>query len=153
MKGNIMNITKQSQPDTPTNPNAGFPPAPPRASTEQPFKSKGKGVRRSSSPKQAEIHADALQNALNNKSTMNYETIINGFVKMGIPLNEIFPRENVFTFKAWKALGRIVKKGQHGVKVLTFVKCEKIDEKTGNVSTYTRTWTTTVFHVSQTEEI
>jgi hypothetical protein len=39
----------------------------------------------------------------------------------GIPESEIKPRENVFTFHAWKALDRSVKRGEHGVKVVTFI--------------------------------
>lgn len=78
---------------------------------------------------------------------------------MGIAETEILPRENVFTFKAWKALGRSVKKGEHGVRVITYVRCKsktgETDERTGEEKTtaYRRPWTTTVFHVSQTEAL
>ena len=39
----------------------------------------------------------------------------------GIPEADIKPRENVFTFDAWRALGRSVKRGEHGVRVVTFI--------------------------------
>lgn len=98
-----------------------------------------------------QIAGEALHNAITNESTMNYETIIEGFMEMGIPAEEITPRENVFTFNAWKALGRVVKKGEHGVQVLTFIQCEKKPEKEGDDPIrYKRQKTTTVFHISQT---
>ncbi|MDR0529490.1 MAG: ArdC family protein [Zoogloeaceae bacterium] len=49
--------------------------------------------------------------------------------------------------------GRSVKKGEHGVKVVTFVPCEKTDKETGEVSKFTKSHITTVFHISQTQEI
>jgi antirestriction protein ArdC len=61
----------------------------------------------------------------------------------------------VFTFNAWKALGRSVKRGQHGVKVVTWIDCTATtrDPQTGEEKTegYRRPHTTTVFHISQTE--
>lgn len=92
-------------------------------------------------------------------STMNYHSIIAGFMEKGIPAEEITPRENVLTFWAWQAVGRKVKKGEHGVKCVTFIdaikETDKVDEKTGDKvrRSYSRPWTTTVFHISQTEPI
>jgi hypothetical protein len=92
--------------------------------------------------------AEALERARDNTSHTNYPAIYAGFAAKGIAEADIKPRENVFTFQAWKALGRSVKKGEHGVKVTTFV--EKKDRETDKVvSRYPRT--TTVFHISQTE--
>lgn len=90
---------------------------------------------------------EALNRAKNNLSMANYRSIIEGFLEKGISAEDIKPRENVFTFNAWKAQGRVVKKGEHGVKVVSFVS----SEKDGKVSKYPRT--TTVFHISQTEEV
>lgn len=87
----------------------------------------------------------ALNRAVSNMSMANYPVIFEGLMEKGISADDIIPRENVFTFPAWKALGRIVKKGEHGVKVVTFIS----NEKTGK--TFPRT--TTVFHISQTEEL
>jgi hypothetical protein len=150
MKGSIMNTITQSQPETQNQPHAVFPPAPPRASTEQDFESKGrtKGRRRLSS-----VQAEALHNAINNFSHANYITIFQGFMAKGIAFDDIHPRENVFTFNAWKALSRTVRKGEHGVRILTFVPCEKKDKETGKTSKFLRPKSTTVFHVSQTEEL
>ena len=105
-----------------------------------------------------EKQQEALHNALYGRSWSNYPAIIEGFTAKGIPEQDILPRENVFTFNAWKALGRRVRKGEHGVKVSTWIPTEhKAEEKredgTVEVKTITtrRPWTTTVFHVSQTE--
>lgn len=100
-----------------------------------------------------EIQAQALANAVTRESTMNYEAIFDGFAAKGIDLDDILPRENVFTFDAWKALGRVVKKGEHGVKVVTFIPCTKTDKETGEITSYRRPKTTTVFHVSQTKTL
>ena len=72
---------------------------------------------------------------------------------MGIPESEIKPRENVFTFDAWKALGRVVRRGEHGVKVVTFIECRKEGKDTGAKESFRRPWRTTVFHVSQAEPL
>ena len=94
----------------------------------------------------------ALTNAKNSKSFVNYDAIFNGFMEMGIAPDAISPRENVYTFNAWKALGRIVSRGQHGVKVVTFVVGKKVADD-GTYTTFKMPRTTTVFHVSQTEEL
>lgn len=99
--------------------------------------------------KQAAIHAEALTRAKTGQSMTNYPDIFRGFLEKGIPVEEIKPRENVLTFNAWKALGRTVKKGEHGVKVFTFVKAT--NKETGEE--YSRPHATTVFHVSQTNPL
>jgi len=89
------------------------------------------------------------------QSLTNFPAIFQGFAAKGIPECEIKPRENVFTFDAWKALGRVVRRGEHGVKVVTFIDCrsKQVDEDTGERKVIRRPWTTTVFHVSQTEAL
>ena len=91
--------------------------------------------------------AEALQRATNNSSFANYPAIVQGFIEKGIPPEQIRPRENVFTFNAWKQLSRSVKKGEHGVKIVTWIPCEKDGEK------FVRPKTATVFHISQTQEL
>lgn len=93
--------------------------------------------------------AEALQRATIGQSFANYGAIFAGFQKMGIPEPEIKPRENVFTFKAWLALGRVVDKGQHGVRICTWI--DTTDKATGE--TKKRPKATTVFHISQTKPI
>lgn len=104
-----------------------------------------------------ELQAQALANATQSQSWSNYPAIFAGFAEKGIPESEIKPRENVFTFHAWKALGRSVKKGEHGVKIVTWVNIApaKPDPVTGEQDARKmggrKPPTTTVFHVSQTE--
>lgn len=103
-----------------------------------------------------ERQAEALYRARSNQSLINYPAIISGFVAKGIPADDIRPRENVFTFQAWKALGRVVRKGEHGVKVCTWIETEREKKKsdgTVEIVEGKMPWTTTVFHVSQTEPI
>ena len=86
---------------------------------------------------------EALTRAQTGHSMANYAQILHGFSAKGIA--DIRPRENVFTYAAWQALGRQVMKGQTGVKVQTWITTEKDGEKR------TMPKTTTVFHISQTE--
>jgi hypothetical protein len=99
-------------------------------------------------------NSEALSRATTGLSMSNYPTIYGGFMEKGIPESEIKPRENVFTYNAWRALGRQVRRGEHGVKVLTFIDCQKRDEETGQLKErFRRPFSTTVFHISQTDEV
>ena len=103
----------------------------------------------------SESRQEALRRAVSGQSFSNFPAIFQGFAAKGIPESEIKPRENVFTFNAWKALGRVVRRGEHGVKVTTFIdsKSKEIDQDTGESKTIRRPWITTVFHISQTEPL
>lgn len=100
---------------------------------------------------------EALERAISSQAFTNIPLIFQGFLAKGLPESEIKPRENVFTFHAWKALGRIVRKGEHGIQVLTFKSCTKKKKEDGTgeekVETYSLPWSTTVFHISQTEPL
>lgn len=100
-----------------------------------------------------EIQHEALAKACNGQSFVNYPAIYDGFQEKGIAPDDIIPRQNVFTYHAWLALGRQVKKGEHGVKVCTYVPMTKTDKQTGEVEAFKRPKMTTVFHISQTEVI
>ena len=100
---------------------------------------------------QSQHAAEALTNATTGQSVSNYPAIFQGFMEKGIPADEIQPRVNVFTFHAWRALGRSVRKGEHGVKVVTWVPMTKQTETGEPESIGRRPKTTTVFHVSQTD--
>jgi len=102
-----------------------------------------------------ESQLESLKRAVQGQSFSNFPAIFQGFAAKGIPEAEIRPRENVFTFEAWKALGRYVRKGEHGVRIVTFIesKSKEIDQDTGERKIIRRPWTTTVFHISQTEPI
>lgn len=102
----------------------------------------------------AELAQDALNRATQGQSVANYAAIYHGFAEKGIAADQIIPRQNVLTFHAWRALGRTVKKGEHGVKVFTFVPMTKKDAATGeSVSIGKKARNTTVFHISQTEPV
>jgi hypothetical protein len=105
--------------------------------------------------KATEQRQEALSRAVSGQSFSNFPAIFQGFATKGIPESEIKPRENVFTFDAWKALGRYVRKGEHGVKVVTFIETlsKATDPDTGERKLIRRPWTTTVFHISQTEPL
>jgi hypothetical protein len=70
---------------------------------------------------------EALDRAISSASFTNYPAIYQGFLAKGIREDEIKPRENVFTFNAWKAKGRSVRKGEHGIKVVTFIECSGVE--------------------------
>ena len=106
--------------------------------------------------KTIETPAQALQRIENSDNTANYEAIIAAFTARGIPAEEIIPRENVLTYKAWLAAGRQVQRrpanvlqGQWGVKIPTI---EEITCRKTNKPKKVRTFAT-VFHISQTDEI
>lgn len=95
---------------------------------------------------------EALGRAVNGQSWLNYATIIDGFTAKGIAADDILPRVNVFTYRAWQAKGRQVRKGEHGVKVLTWVPMTKKDDDTGESKPIGRKpRNATVFHISQTD--
>ena len=100
-----------------------------------------------------DLCTEALQRALQNTAMANYPQIFAGFLAKGIPEADILPRKNIFTFNAWRALGRHVKKGEHGVHVVTWLPVpDKIDAETGEVTKGgARPKGATVFHISQTE--
>jgi hypothetical protein len=112
-----------------------------------------------------EIQHEALSRAAQGQSFTNWPAIFAGFTAKGIPESEIKPRENVFTYHAWRALGRQVRRGEHGVKVVTFVSTVGKEDKDGVATNDAdgtdkpkrgatrRPWTATVFHVSQTDPI
>lgn len=106
--------------------------------------------------KRDEMEQQALAKAVSGQSLSNYPAIIAGFLEKGIPESEIKPRENVFTYNAWKALGRQVRRGEHGVRVGTYVPMERTQERPDGTSEtvhFKRSRLTTVFHVSQTEPV
>ena len=111
-----------------------------------------------------QMQQEALSRAASGQSWSNYGPIFAGFMAKGIPESDIRPRENVFTYHAWRALGRQVRRGEHGVKVVTFISIDgdsaapPASESTQPDATPQqrkargrRPWCATVFHVSQTD--
>jgi len=93
---------------------------------------------------------ESLNRAKYGQSAANYAAIFAGFEAKGIPASDILPRENVFTFNAWRAQGRSVRKGEHGVKCFTWIPTTKT-KADGTKSDGKICRTVTVFHVSQTD--
>jgi hypothetical protein len=89
---------------------------------------------------------EALHRAVSGDSMLNYQVIIAGMMSKGIEPQDIKPRINVLTLRAWNAKGRKVKKGEKGVNCITWIVC---DDKEGG--TYKRMKSVSVFHISQTE--
>lgn len=102
--------------------------------------------------KNTAMYQEALTRAVTGQSVANYAAIFEGFALKGIPADQIQPRENILTFAAWKALGYHVRRGEHGVKIVTIIKTEKKNKKTGEMEAASYPWKTTVFHVSQVEK-
>jgi len=99
------------------------------------------------------MQEEALSRAVGSQALTNYATIYQEFGARGIPEEAIQPRINVFTFHAWKALGRSVKRGEHGVRVVTWipVPAKIADDWTETRKAGKRCKIAYVFHVSQTE--
>lgn len=97
--------------------------------------------------KTADYAQEALARARSGDVNSNYGPIFEGFLAKGLRLDDIRPRENVLTFNAWKALGRVVRRDEKGVSIVTWIETEKDGQRTR------RPKTTTVFHVSQTKPL
>ena len=104
----------------------------------------------------SEKQNEALSRAVSGQSTRNYMLIITTLEKKGIAPEDIKLRENIFTYNAWKALGRQVRKGEHGVKITTFIQGKK-KPKTADPNEkpeyFNKPWTTSVFHITQTDKL
>ena len=97
---------------------------------------------------------EALDRIQQNPSESNYAAVIAGFAERGILAEDIHPKENVFTFNAWKAKGRRVKKGEHAVKILTWVPVNsKKSDGDEAKTTKLRPSRCALFHISQTQAI
>jgi hypothetical protein len=103
-------------------------------------------------PRATKEQRAAMRRTLSGGSLANLEAIYTGFIEKGIDEDDIEPRVNVLTFAAWQALGRVVKKGEHGVKVTTWInaKGKEADEESESFRFPRKT---TVFHISQTKEL
>ena len=120
----------------------------------------GSHKRRKRTPQErAELAHEALSRAQSSNSWTNYPAIFAGFQAMGIPPADVVPRENVLTYHAWRAKGRQVKRGEHGVKVCSWYaipdrKDTKDTENPGSKpAKKVRPVKATVFHISQTKPI
>jgi len=95
----------------------------------------------------AAIQAAALERAQNGKVCTNDLLIIAAYAAKGI---DAYPRIDVFTFNAWKALHRHVRKDEHGVHIATYAHKETI-KPDGTTEDHSFPASAVVFHVSQTD--
>ena len=95
-----------------------------------------------------ERNQESLGRARSGNSLSNYPAIFAGFMARGIAEADIKPRENVFTFNAWQALGKSVKKGEHGIRVISWVHGSKKGDD-GQEHGFSFPKSSTVFHISQ----
>lgn len=82
----------------------------------------------------------------------NDVAVVMHFANCGVEPENITPRENVLTYRAWLALGRQVAKGATGFKFSVWIPCKptKRQRDTGDDTPKLRRKATTVFHLSQT---
>jgi hypothetical protein len=81
------------------------------------------------------MQQESLSRAVAGQSLTNWPAIIQGFLAKGIPEHDIRPQENVFTYHAWRALGWQVRRGEHGVKAVTFVAVKDSKEDVDGIAT------------------
>jgi hypothetical protein len=97
-------------------------------------------------PAQMQKCQEALNRASNPRSILNMAMVVEAALAAGI--TDAIPGENVLTFNAWKAKGRVVAKGQKALcKLPVFYTKENADGETEK-----RMGTSAVFHISQTVE-
>ena len=97
---------------------------------------------------------EALGRARSRMPSKNDQLAIMAFSARGIALDDIEtigPNQNVFTYPAWQALGRQVRKGERGVKLAVFGETVRENKETGKRETVRFRRAASVFHVSQTD--
>lgn len=99
------------------------------------------------------MQTEALERATQGASAANLPTIYEEFTARGIPEDDIEPRVNILTYHAWRALGRVVKRGEKGVRVLTWVPMTKKNSEGEAEPIGKKPRAATVFHISQTTEL
>jgi hypothetical protein len=94
----------------------------------------------------------ALARASNPQSMINMATVIEAAARRG--LADARPGENVLTFNAWKARGRVVIKGEKALCSLPVIGSRDVrDPATGETETRKMAFKAAVFHVSQTKPL
>lgn len=63
------------------------------------------------------------------------------------------PYLDVFTFNRWRAQGRTVRRGEHGIKLPVIVSGQKTDDRTGETETFRMRRTSAVFCRCQTDAL
>ena len=74
-------------------------------------------------------------------------------VKAGLAECDCEPYADVFTFARWRAQGRVVRKGEHGIRLPVIVRGEKRDAETGEVHGFSMRRASFVFCRCQTDAL
>ena len=96
--------------------------------------------------KSEQTQSEALERAQSGGSFRNDAIVRNEFLRRGIKAS---PRQDVFTYAAWLAQGRQVRRGEHGVKLLTWIPIPAKNAEAGRARIRPRS--VSVFHRSQTD--
>lgn len=112
-----------------------------KAGKQDPIRTAARHARRE------ELARESLSRAASGQTMSNFPEIFEGFAARGIPMADIRPRENVFTFNAWRALRRHVRRGEKGVRITTWI---PVKTPTGEPNGL-RPMPAYVFHISQTD--
>ena len=108
------------------------------------------GSRRRTPAEREADDREALDRARQGFSPANDAIVVGAFADRGIA--DVQPRENVLTYKAWRAAGRQVRRGQKGVRITTYAPVTEPDPQTGADRVVgRRPVSAVVFHVSQTD--
>jgi protein-L-isoaspartate O-methyltransferase len=114
-------------------------------------------TRRRGKSSSTESPADALARIEASQNASNYPAIVSAFAARGIPAEQVLPRENVFTYRAWQAKGRQVKRGEKSVKIDVWIEYEKKPGEGAPAASPAEKCrarrSVAVFHISQTEAI
>ena len=89
----------------------------------------------------------ALERAQDGRVCANDLLIIATYAARGI---DAHPRVDVFTFAAWKALHRHVRRSEHGVHIASYARREEV-KPDGTTEEHSFPTSAVVFHVSQTD--
>ncbi len=103
---------------------------------------------RLSDSERAEMQRASLSRATSGCSLTNDLAVIAAFAARGIVAT---PRVDVFTFNAWKALGRSVMKGEKSVRVTTWIPVQRKATDGTKKDSGMIPRTACVFHISQTQ--
>ena len=95
----------------------------------------------------AAMQAAALERAQDGKMCANDLFVVAAYAAKGI---DAHPRVDVFTYNAWRALHRHVRRGEHGIRITTYAHIET-PNLDGTTEEQVFPVSAVVFHLSQTD--
>ena len=97
------------------------------------------------------LQIEALTRARNGTPCANDVQVIMEFAARGVPVDDIKPRLNVYTYNGWKALGKQVRRGEKSVRIVTWIPIAEKRDGAGKIirKAGRRPKTACVFHESQ----